>query len=242
MKSFQVRYFDAGGKLCKKQLSADSVRACETLISGDGCRFVSAIEAEGKRKSAQLASLNAAELVEFSSIMSSLLTAALSVRDALLMLQSIARKKKMRDLAGRLVSRIDRGESFADAAACEGKGFPPLVLALIRIGERTGDLSRSFERIWYYAENRRKLVSALSNAMSYPVLVLTVMVFGSLGVGAYALPRLKDMFAGMGGAAADELGLAGTGRPGKQYQPMRIGQHPLGGGSHAIVHTQFGKR
>ncbi|MBN2877054.1 MAG: type II secretion system F family protein [Bacilli bacterium] len=147
------------------------------------------------------------ELVEFSSILSSLLNSSLGIRDSLDLLKVIGREKKMQYLAARLIDRIDMGKSFASAVEQEGNSFPPIIGGLINIGERTGDLAKSFNRIASYATEKRKMQASISGAMAYPILVLVVLFLGIIFLAIFALPKLRELFMGMGGNGIEELSL-----------------------------------
>jgi len=208
VKRFRVKYLDAAGRYRQVDLQADNARGCELRVRQEGNTFIACAEVAAAAGSAGRQRYTAEDLVEFTTVTAALLSAAVTIRDALGMVATVANRPAVRALALRLASGIDKGEAFASAAAREGRCFPPLSLALIGIGERTGDLARSFERIASWAERRHKLQTALANALTYPILVMSVMVIGGLAAGIYALPRLNELFTSMGGTAAAQLRLS----------------------------------
>ncbi len=205
MNRYRVKALSGDGRVSVKILDAESVHGCARVLAAEGKTLVSASLLDRRSSFTKSPALSSADMSEFSSIVSSLLASSLGIRDSLEMCRGIARKKTVRELSGRLLERIDKGNSFAGAIGQEGKTFPSIVLGLVKIGEQTGNLAASFARITLWAENRRKVRSSLAGALTYPALVLFVMLAGSLAVSIYAVPKLSILFSGIGGPASVEL-------------------------------------
>src|SRR5262245_4476564 len=50
----------------------------------------------------------------------------------------------LRPLAGRVSARLEKGESLTDALTPEKDLLPPLLLAMVKVGEETGNLPEIF--------------------------------------------------------------------------------------------------
>lgn len=208
MNRFRVRALGENGELITRLVEAENPKACERMLSKDALSIISVSRAKDYGVTGRHVGLSVSEQSEFASVVSSLLNSSLGIRDALDLLCTIAGKRATRELSARLIDRLDKGQSFAAAMSAESRSFPSIVLGLVSIGERTGDLAKSFARIVSYTESRRKVRSSLFGALAYPVLVLAVMIFGSAAIGIYAIPKLTQLFSGMGGTAAVEMATA----------------------------------
>jgi type IV pilus assembly protein PilC len=108
----------------------------------------------------------------------------------LLTLTDYLKKKKKYDKVTRAV--IDEVESgIALWQAMDNQSFfSPYALALIRIGEEAGSLSKNMEYLAVQQEKDRSLRSKVKMAMIYPSIVLTLTVCITLGLAWFVLPQL----------------------------------------------------
>jgi type IV pilus assembly protein PilC len=136
--------------------------------------------------------------------MSILLMASLSLKDAVEISASGSGRPQLRRLAEKLRRGMERGRSFLDALS-DCARLPPVYSGLVRVGEKTGELSKAYERLAHYLAERKRLADSLSGAMLYPILILLVTVMGGGAVCLYALPKLRSIFMELGGTAAAGL-------------------------------------
>lgn len=139
-------------------------------------------------------------LLEFTSLASILLSSSLSVKDAMDILGKTAQRADVRDLAARLSRGMELGQSFRESLEACGR-LPPVYAGLVRIGEKTGELSKAYARLAEYLSEGKKLRDGLSGAMVYPALILGIGVVGGAAVSVFALPKLREIFSELGGSA-----------------------------------------
>lgn len=121
------------------------------------------------------------------------------LRAALELLESISTKRALSVALQRIISRIDRGESFAEALRSEGKLFPRYVPALIAAGERSGTLDRVLEQVASSMERARELKNTLTRALLMPSITMIV-AFAVLGfVVLWLVPKLTTFLVRGGG-------------------------------------------
>lgn len=206
MKRYIVKYISSKGRVQTEELEFSDKQSCRLSFEKTGKVVLSVEDSVSKNSFKSVLSIK--DQNEFSSIISSLLESSLEIKDALLLFAQITEKRRLKELSERLIQRLDKGMALSSAILCDSVKFPAIVYGLLRIGEKTGNLSHSFKRIHSYTENRSKIMSAVSGALAYPVLVLCVMIFGSLGIAVYVLPNLMGMFSGMGPDAEAQFQLA----------------------------------
>ena len=83
-------------------------------------------------------------------------------------------------------SRVVAGESFAEALARHEGLFPPMYVALIRVGEASGSLDQVLEVLADERTRTEALKRRLGEAIRYPLFVL-----GAAGVRAAVLPHIR---------------------------------------------------
>ncbi len=118
-----------------------------------------------------------------------LLNSGLSVVDALKTIQTEVRVKPMKKLVGRVLEEVESGIPLW-LAMDNQNFFSPYALALIRIGEESGSLSKNMEYLSVQQEKDRSLQSKVKMAMIYPSIVLTLTIGITLGLAWFVLPQL----------------------------------------------------
>ena len=98
---------------------------------------------------------------------------------------------------------MDGGSSLAEAM---GKDFPAYVTGMAHVGERSGRLEEALQALAVYYEERERMDRQLRNALTYPAIVLLLMlvVIGVLLI--RVLPVFDEVYASLGGHLT---GLAG---------------------------------
>lgn len=116
-------------------------------------------------------------------------------------LASLARdmkRSRLKDVVEAIGADLARGESLEQALKRQGNRFPPLVLALVRAGEASGDLTGVLALVSAHARSMCRITQSIRRALIYPaVLVLTsFLIFGFLLV--YVVPPFQETFAAFG--------------------------------------------
>jgi type IV pilus assembly protein PilC len=94
--------------------------------------------------------------------------------------------------------RIEGGTSLSEALAAHPRHFPPISVALVQAGERTGRLDAILRDLVVYLEWREELRRQIRAATTYP-LILLLATFGLLGIlGFFVLPRFSGIFSELG--------------------------------------------
>lgn len=106
-----------------------------------------------------------------------------------------------RDLHGRtggvaldMAARLESGASLDEAIAAEGARLPPVYGAVVRAGARSGRLGAALEGLADTAREQLELRRALSLALIYPLLVLSLAYLLFVGFVVWVLPRFEAIF------------------------------------------------
>src|SRR5262249_53200581 len=101
-----------------------------------------------------------------------LLKASARLDDALELLASTHDTGRLRPIVAKLRSAVLSGESFADALSHHPNLFPPMYVALARVGEASGTLDRVLEMLAGERARAEALRHKLADALRYPLFVL----------------------------------------------------------------------
>ncbi|HVN67108.1 MAG TPA: type II secretion system F family protein, partial [Candidatus Sulfotelmatobacter sp.] len=95
----------------------------------------------------------------------------------------------------RVKREIEGGSSFSDALDRQKKFYSPLIVNMIRAGEKAGILPSVLERISSLLEYDMKTADQIKAATRYPLIVLYTMIGGVLALNVWVLPRFAVFFA-----------------------------------------------
>lgn len=118
-----------------------------------------------------------------------LLNSGLTIVDALKTIALEIRVKPMKKLVGRIIDDVENGIPLWMSMDNQNF-FSSYALALIRIGEESGALSKNMEYLAVQQEKDRSLRSKVKMAMIYPSIVITLTVIITLGLAWFVLPQL----------------------------------------------------
>lgn len=142
------------------------------------------------------------DLLTFFELMSVLISSGLEVREAVSISVDASSEKRVSLIAKEVARKLDQGMGFSAALAAfiTGQQFE---LALIDIGESTGNLHRVLRQIVAYHKGSQKIQEKVRNALWYPSIILVLLVFLLLGVKFFIMPGLLDMAEAFGDSASE---------------------------------------
>lgn len=109
-----------------------------------------------------------------------------------------SRDAKRRRLFQGLRRDVEAGVSLSEALAARSETFSPLFIGLVRAGESTGALDKSFEEIAHQLEIENELRQRARNALVYPCLVLALAAAVCLFLTGFVIPRFQLLFDDLG--------------------------------------------
>jgi general secretion pathway protein F len=105
---------------------------------------------------------------------------------------------RMKRVVGRIRSDVMAGGTFAEAVAAHPDLFPPVYVALVRVGETSGTLDRTLEMLATERKRAEEMRRKLVEALQYPAFVLLaaggVLVFFLL----FVLPQFSTVLRDLG--------------------------------------------
>jgi len=90
--------------------------------------------------------------------------------------------------------KIQKGLEFSAALSAYPEAFPAFYVNMVKIGEATGKMDETLERLADFKEKETELISQVKSALTYPALLFTVGAITIFILTAFFIPRLVDMF------------------------------------------------
>ena len=201
MPTFQYRALTQVGEVVSGALDAPSLAEVNRRIEYLG---LIPIEASAARSAApvgksvlSLASLSrprADEVTTFTVDLALLMRTGARINDALEMLAADADIGRMRSTIAALATSVVSGESFGEAISRHPKIFPPIYVALVRVGETSGALVTILDALATERQRAEALSRRLTDTLRYPAFLLLaaggVLLFFLL----FVLPQFASLF------------------------------------------------
>ena len=114
------------------------------------------------------------DLIFYLKQLASLLRAGVKLNEASEILATQQTNKNIRRILYGIYYEVNSGQTLADAYKEYPQDFPQILVAMVGVGERTGDLKGAISEIIIYFENQYRLKSSISSTMMMPVIYLIV--------------------------------------------------------------------
>lgn len=177
MPSFRYRALTASGELTSGTISAASPSEVARRLEARGLFYVDegAAQRGGSTSSWNIAFFNrptAEDVTTFTRDLALLLKAGARINDALELLSDDVDLGRLRSVVSRVRDSVLAGESFTEAIARHDTLFPPIYIALVRVGEASGTLDHLLEVLAAERARSEALRRRLTDALRYPAFVL----------------------------------------------------------------------
>ncbi len=136
------------------------------------------------------------DVLMFSRQMFTLQRAGVPILRALAGLQASTPKAALVALLADLRASLDQGRELATAMGRHPTVFDGFYLAMIRVGEMTGRLTESFERLASHLEFELDVRARVKQALRYPTMVLVAIAIAMVVVNVFVIPTFATVFAG----------------------------------------------
>jgi general secretion pathway protein F len=148
---------------------------------------------------------SSAEVTTFTRDLALLLKASARLDDALELLANDNDIGRLRPVVAKLRASVLSGESFAGAVAEHPWLFPPMYVALVRVGEISGTLDSVLEMLGTERARAELMRRKLVDAMQYPAFVLIAAVCVMLFFILFVLPQFSSVLQDIGAKSDSAL-------------------------------------
>lgn len=210
--TYLVRFFDvATSQVREERLPLASEELVRERLSATGCKVLSVRRVGWRwqlhRSASKEARRSRQEVALICREARALISAGLSVVEALEALAGQATGGDARNVFADLLGRLRAGRSLSAAMADVG-GFPKLLIASVQSSERTSNLAEALDAYLRYDEIVGTLHRKVVSAALYPSIVVSLGLLISVFLLWVVVPRFASLYGQMaGGASAATLAL-----------------------------------
>jgi type II secretory pathway component PulF len=206
MKIYDYRYRAKrlkDGKVVKGTTEAPSKAMVEKFIQDNGMKAIEVFEQKSYLGILSRISfgrvINERDLIFYLKQMSSLLRAGVKLNEASEILATQQTNKLIRRVLYGIYYDVNSGSTLADAYDQYPLDFPDILISMVRVGEKTGNLKQTIMDIVVYFETQYRIKASIKQTMTMPTIYL-VLAFGvAIFIFTYVMPEFETLYADLGG-------------------------------------------
>lgn len=197
MKRFNYEAKDQStGKMVKASVQADSEHAAAKLLLAQGFTPHNIKEAdESTNIIAKFAGrITTKDRVVFTRQLSTLIAAGLPLTQSLRTVHEQTQNKQLQQVLDDIIASVEGGKSLSESFAKHPHVFDNVFLALVTAGEASGTLDDALRRIAAQQEKDAAMMSKIKGALTYPVIVLVVIMGVVVFMLVAVVPQVKNLY------------------------------------------------
>ena len=186
------------GKTVKGVIQADNDRAAGRMLIEQGYVPDTITEADENSWLAKLQNkVKNKDKIVFTRQFATLIGAGLPLSNALRTLLEQTESKPMRRVIEDILQQIEAGKSLEEACSKHPDVFNQVYLSLIQAGEASGTLDLALKRLADQQEKDANMMSKIRGAMTYPGIVLLVIIAVVVFMMVMVVPQVENLYADM---------------------------------------------
>lgn len=185
------------GKQVKGSVEAVSEDKAREKLKSEGY-VVQDIKETGTKGSKRSKKVKDKDLAVFCKQFVAVLNAGVTVITALEMMAEQMENKTLQRGIREAQAYVQKGGTLSDGFKLNPKIFPPMLINMVAAGEMSGSLEVAFDRLTTHFENGNALKSKVKSAMTYPIVILCVVIAVVVVLLLKVIPIFAEMFEDMG--------------------------------------------
>ncbi len=143
--------------------------------------------------------LSRADLSALSRQLALVVNSELSLQEGLELIAEQSKSKTVKALLSRVETRLNEGDSLAEAFAKETEALPDFYIQTIRIGEQSGNLEKVLGRVADSYDKDAKISAKVMQAVTYPIILTILMLGVIILLLSEVMPMFDEVLSSVGG-------------------------------------------
>ena len=195
---------DLSGGLVRGTMVSETADSLYEELRGRGLYLIKTFQESKLFRSFIGVGIKRIDLMNVCFQVSTMLRAGVSITSALDSISSEVTNKNLRRVLKELSLSVEAGYSLSQAMQTFPRVFPPWFVNLVKSGEASGNLERTFLDISRFLEWQQKLADDIKQALFYPSIIFVAFILLLIFASTFLLPTLVKTFSSI--AAGSEGG------------------------------------
>ncbi|MBU6154027.1 MAG: type II secretion system inner membrane protein GspF [Bdellovibrionales bacterium] len=205
MALFEYKAIALDGKAAKGHVESDSLKSARQKLKKQGLMVTdiyekNAVSAKGKSKGGLTlfgGRVSQEEVAVMTRQLASLVKANIPLVDALNALVDQIESVGLKGQLSQVREAVNEGSSLAKALLQHPKTFDNIYVNMVEAGESSGTLSLVLLRLADLKESQTRLRRKIVGGMTYPAIMFLVAIAVLIGIFAFVIPKLQQIFVSM---------------------------------------------
>ena len=207
MALFSYKARSAEGKLVHGRVQGEHIDQVAQRLLGNGVTpleirelgVVGGIEFEKLARRIGIGRVTTSDLVMFSRQMYTITRAGIPLLRGLRGLIASTHNTMLRETLEDVLGSLEGGRDLAASFARHPDIFPRLYVSIVGVGEATGTLDKSFQRLTDYLAQEKDMQDRVKGAVRYPMIVVITIVLAAMFLSTFVIPKFAPVFAQLKG-------------------------------------------
>jgi len=199
MGEYRYRAVDAYGKFHQGIMQARNDDDVEHRLDNQGLDLITCKEVKHRQLRLSQGSISPKDLINMVFHLEQLTASGVPLIEGLSDLRDSVSDKYFRDVLAGVVESIEGGKNFSSALAQFPRDFDEVFVALVAVGEESGELPKVLHQMGETMRRADELMANAKRIMTYPIIVSVIILFVSAFLMLYLVPRIIPFVAQLGG-------------------------------------------
>lgn len=192
MPLFEYKAQDKEGKVIEDTIQANSRDDAAVALKGLNLQVLTIKGLEGSRGIGGKISVGDKAL--FCRFMATMLKSGLSVSESIDIIRSETTKEGMKKILADLSYQTQKGKTLSSVMSQYPDVFDPIFITMIKVGEESGSLEKSFEYLTTQLTASHELSQKVKGSLMYPAVIIVAMMGNLIIMMVFVLPRIAGVF------------------------------------------------
>ncbi len=204
-KTFEYAVRDRSGKLVRGRIEANNPAAVANRLKTMGIAPISINEVGTGGLSMEISIPGLTDKIGLKDVsilarqLATMINAGLSLIRALSILAEQTENKRFAVVIDEVRQDVEKGASLSQALSKHPKVFSNLYVSMVKAGEAGGVLDETLNRLADTLESQVALRAKIKSAMTYPVVVFSLVLLIVTAMLIFVVPMFEDLYADLGG-------------------------------------------
>ncbi len=194
MKVFHYKAENEKGEIVDDAIQAATKSEAIAAIKANNLKLLTISSSDGLGKSIFHRGISVTDKSSFCRFMATMLRSGMSLTEAVEIIRSETKNARLKKILGEISFETQKGKSLSSVISRYEDDFGPVFLTLVKVGEESGTLEKSFDYLAKQLSQSHELTQKVKGSMMYPAVIVVAMIGNGLLMMLFVLPRISDVF------------------------------------------------
>lgn len=175
-------------------IQADSRKEAAALLKADDYQILTIKPLEARSDSVLSRGISISDKAAFTRFLATMLRAGLPLPEAIDIMRQETENKKLKKILYDASFHIRKGETLSSVLSNYKDEFDTVFLTMIKAGEESGTLDKSFEYLSQQLLASHELSQKVKSSLMYPAIIVLAMIGNAILMLTFVLPKMSQVF------------------------------------------------